>query len=305
MSLPYKRRRRRSDHSVDDWLMTYADMITLLLCFFAIFLSVSVPKDEQFEKARAQVMERFAAPNVLEGKAIPNTNAAGHSDVDPANDALPSIVDLYHTGEGRSVGAGIDAGEGQSQGMGEGEKSGTSETATDGQNQEVWDGMVHEPTEEAQNAGADGKKPQPGEGDKAAKEGDRIKMIEMPSAAFFTSGSAQLSPEGGVLLQQIIDKDLKAADLQGFQITVEGHTDDVPINTLQFPSNWELSTARAAAVVRFFIEHGVDPQRLRAAGYADVLPKAPNRDANGTALPANQAQNRRVVIKLEKIEKAP
>jgi len=60
---------------------------------------------------------------------------------------------------------------------------------------------------------------------------------------------------------------------------------------------------RAAAVVRFFLSQNIPPQRLRAAGYADTFSKVPNRDANGIAIPANQAQNRRVVIKLEKIEK--
>jgi len=63
------------------------------------------------------------------------------------------------------------------------------------------------------------------------------------------------------------------------------------------------ASSRAASVVRFFLEHGIDPERLRAAGYADVFPKVPNRDSNGNAIPANQSQNRRVVIKLEKIEK--
>ena len=84
------------------------------------------------------------------------------------------------------------------------------------------------------------------------------------------------------------------------QVTVEGHTDDAPIHSAQFPSNWELSTARASAVVHFFLDAGVAPSRLRAAGYADTFPLVPNRDAAGRAIPENQARNRRVVIKLER-----
>ena len=284
MSLKYKRKRRRNDHGVDDWLMTYADMITLLLCFFAIFLSVSVPKDEQFEKARQQVMERFAAPDAQQGKVPTRNKVTEQSEDSSSHNSLPSFIDLYHTGEGRSVGHGVDAGEGQSEGMGEGTRQGIGQA----------EGMGA-----GQQQGASGESGRDGQ-----EDGDRIKTLEMPSAAFFARGSAALSAEGAGLLQEIIDKDLKAADVQDYQITVEGHTDDVPINTLQFPSNWELSTARAASVVRFFIEHGVEARRLRASGYADVFPKAPNRDAAGNALPANQAQNRRVVIKLEKIVKA-
>jgi len=98
--------------------------------------------------------------------------------------------------------------------------------------------------------------------------------------------------------------DLRSNRFKDYQITVEGHTDDTPISTARFPSNWELSTARASAVVHFFLDQGIPALKLRAAGYADTFPKAPNRDVNGIAIPQNQSQNRRVVIKLERIEKA-
>lgn len=65
MSFRYqnKRRRQLDDHRLDDWLMTYADMITLILCFFAIILSVSTVKTEKFEQVKQQVMGKFAAPD--------------------------------------------------------------------------------------------------------------------------------------------------------------------------------------------------------------------------------------------------
>jgi chemotaxis protein MotB len=220
--------------------MTYADMITLLLCFFAIFLSVSVPKDEQMAEAREKVRERFASQGstheiILDANSMFGLKA---TDRNTPYDRLPSIVDMYEQGKG-----------------------------------------VH-----------------------VEQEGDRITSIEMDSSAFFASGSAILSSEGQKILGELTQK-LTGKDYINYSITVEGHTDDNPIKTTQFPSNWELSTARAAAVVRFFLEHGIDPERLRAAGYADVFPKVPNRDASGNAITANQAQNRRVVIKLEKIIK--
>ena len=62
---------------------------------------------------------------------------------------------------------------------------------------------------------------------------------------------------------------------KGYQVTVEGHTDDSPIRTRRFPSNWELSTARAAAVVHFLLQQGIPAQKLRAAGYADTFPVSP------------------------------
>ncbi len=141
-----------------------------------------------------------------------------------------------------------------------------------------------------------------GKGVNIEQEGDRITTLEMDSSAFFASGASVLSEEGQKILGELREK-LTSKDYINYSITVEGHTDDNPIRTAQFPSNWELSSARASSVVRFFIEHGIDPERLRAAGYADVFPKVPNRDTEGRAIPENQSQNRRVVIKLEKIDK--
>jgi chemotaxis protein MotB len=78
-----------------------------------------------------------------------------------------------------------------------------------------------------------------------------------------------------------------------FPITVEGQTDNAPINTPLFPSNWELSGARAASVVRLFIDTGVDPRRLTATGYAEQRPMADN------ATPEGRQRNRRVAINME------
>ena len=77
---------------------------------------------------------------------------------------------------------------------------------------------------------------------------------------------------------------------------MQGHTDDTPVNTPAFPSNWELSAARATMVVRLFIQHGMEPTRLAAEGLADTRPKVSNRDVTGKPLPVNQEINRRVSV---------
>jgi chemotaxis protein MotB len=136
-----------------------------------------------------------------------------------------------------------------------------------------------------------------------AREGDRITTLQISSAAFFGSGYATLSLPGKSILRDVAVT-LKSPEFAAYRISIEGHTDDSPISTSQFQSNWELSTARAAAVVRFFLEQGIPPWKLTAAGYADTFPIAPNRNVDGTVIPDNQAKNRRVVIRLEKIDKA-
>jgi chemotaxis protein MotB len=85
---------------------------------------------------------------------------------------------------------------------------------------------------------------------------------------------------------------------EGYLIDVEGHTDDVPIRTARFPSNWELSASRASSVVRYFIEQGIKPSRLKAAGYADTKPKLPNKDIFDEGIPENREKNRRVSLRL-------
>ena len=81
-----------------------------------------------------------------------------------------------------------------------------------------------------------------------------------------------------------------------YRVKVEGHTDNIPIKSSCFPSNWELSASRASAVARFFIDTGVPADRLEVVGLADTRPEAPNEDLYGKPIQENQARNRRIVI---------
>lgn len=120
---------------------------------------------------------------------------------------------------------------------------------------------------------------------------------------FFDSGKVDLLPGGMTILQQV--GEVIKTEAKGFRIVVEGHTDDVPIVSAVFPSNWELSGARAARVVRMFESQGFDRQLLQAIGYSDTRPLVPNRDAAGQAIAANQAQNRRVILRVIRNEQKP
>lgn len=115
-------------------------------------------------------------------------------------------------------------------------------------------------------------------------------------SAFFDAGSAVIKPEALQLLKKVIPVVKKQQ--RKYNVVVEGHTDDNPIHTDYFPSNWELSSQRASAVLRLFEESGFDRGSLRSIGFADTLPVVPNRDAEGKIIAENQNQNRRVVIKL-------
>jgi chemotaxis protein MotB len=116
--------------------------------------------------------------------------------------------------------------------------------------------------------------------------------IRFKGNVLFASASSDLSPKASSILGKLAGE-IKS---RPYHIDVEGHTDDRPITTVQYPSNWELSGARAASVIRFFIEHGVPADGLRAIGRADTEPLRPNRDETNQPIPENQAYNRRVEV---------
>ncbi|MFT3915821.1 MAG: OmpA family protein [Anaeromyxobacteraceae bacterium] len=119
--------------------------------------------------------------------------------------------------------------------------------------------------------------------------------VKLKDKILFSSGSAKVGREGQEALAAVAGV-LKGID--GKVIRVEGHTDNVPVGGA-FPTNWELSTARALAVVRFLQAQGLDPARLAAAGYGEYRPIAPNDSAEG------RSQNRRIEILLAPAGEAP
>lgn len=125
------------------------------------------------------------------------------------------------------------------------------------------------------------------------RDGRRL-VIRVKGQALFASGSAEMSPESREVLDEIV------AMVRGYprhHLDIKGHTDDIPIHTSEFASNWELSAIRATRVLRYFVDHGIASYRMTATGYADTDPLAPNTSD------ANRALNRRVEFVLE--EEAP
>jgi chemotaxis protein MotB len=113
--------------------------------------------------------------------------------------------------------------------------------------------------------------------------------VRLAERVLFPTGSATVSSDGRRTLRHVADV---LRTVKGRAIRVEGHTDSIPVRTDAFPSNWELSTARASAVVRVFQEQGINPAMLGGAGFADSLPIATNETSEG------RAQNRRIDITL-------
>lgn len=114
-------------------------------------------------------------------------------------------------------------------------------------------------------------------------------VVQLPEAVLFPSGSDKLRKEGSAVLAELGPV---LASLTGREFQVGGHTDNVPIRTKRFASNWDLSVARAVNVTELLIGSGLEPTRVSAAGYADTQPVASNDDPEGRSL------NRRIEIAL-------
>lgn len=224
-------RRRRNhisdDENADRWLLTYADMITLLLAFFVVMYSMSQVDAKKFGRMAE------ALNGVLRGgESILNTYDKPH---------LDDGHGLLKLGNLRMI-----------------------QTRFRKQFEDL------------------GK-----ESDVETEITERGLVVHIVESALFGQGSAILKPRATGIL------DLIAGQIQGIpnHIRVEGHTDDRSINTARFPSNWELSSARATEVVRYFTDnHGLQPNRASALGYGKFRPVLPNNSIE------NRAKNRRVDV---------
>jgi len=145
------------------------------------------------------------------------------------------------------------------------------------QTKSQYDGLVSNLTEEVKK------------GQLQVRQFKDMLTVEVAEQLFFDSGRAALKDQGKDVLKRVGEA------LKGYDdkiIRVVGHTDNVPIATSQFPSNWELSVARATTVVRFLQTAGVPPERMTASGRGEYSPVAPNDDADG------RRKNRRIEITL-------
>ena len=257
-----RRQRRRAgdgqgDGHADDerWLLTYADMITLLMALFMVLFSISSVNVSKFETLKETLQNAFSPKVLSGGGSILPDGGASRSPQPPSQQPTPAAVprqleDRAHQGrrdeqeDFRRRKRQRDA-YARSHGF-----SASIETLIDSR------GLV-------------------------------IRLLT--DDVVFDSGSATLKPEAAPLLAKI--SALVNVDAS-HPISVGGHTDDVPIATGRFPSNWELSAARAAGVARFLTGHGVAATRLEATGVADQRPIATNTTEEG------RSRNRRVEIAL-------
>lgn len=221
--MPFKRPEKKQDED-EGWLVTYADSVTLLLCFFIILFSVSEPQPSAYKKL---------------AKSLADAGFFEEVEEDPV-EAMAESLEVM---------------------------------------------IEEEQLEEVM----------------AVEITDKGMTLELSSSSFYEVGSAKFKREAIPILKKVADI-LRDFDYDAYIIAADGHTDDTPIRSNVFPSNWELSAGRAANVVRFFIASGLTRELMQASGYADTRPKVPNLDDEGNGIAQNREINRRVIVRVERVD---
>lgn len=126
---------------------------------------------------------------------------------------------------------------------------------------------------------------------------DRGVVLNLDGGTLFVPGAADLKPEVQPLLKEMATT-LANPRFADYRIEVQGHTDDTPIATAQFPSNFDLSAARALSVSRAFMGYGVRAEQITISAFGPNAPRVPNHLDDGTPLPQNRALNRRVAVRI-------
>jgi chemotaxis protein MotB len=287
--------------SEERWLLTYADMLTLLFALFMVLFSISSVNISKYQVLQQSLKAAFSGSILPGGRAVLQSGSESTAAHTPATAAVPSIVPLVPTPTSRSSSS-TGAASAPSSAAALAAKAAAAKPLTSAQLQAALNSMAASVAEQDSFASLQKRLNAyaRAHGFSAAvqtviqRRGLVVRVLT--DKLLFASGQATLQPEGQPLMDEVAQ--LLNVD-KSHPITVEGHTDNVPIATAQFPSNWELSTARATTVVRFLIAHRVGAGRLGAVGYAALHPLASDATAAGRAL------NRRVEIVLMRLNPVP
>ena len=235
------------------WLVSYADFVTLLFAFFVVMYSISSVNDTKYASLSEALDEAFSKAHKVLKVVDPIQIGSEPRTIQPI------ILDNPTTEEKKK-------------------QRKLSDEILKERRQLL---MVSEQFEDVLQPYVENDLVE-------VKRNDFWIELEMNSQLLFLSGEAELSAKAVPVLRKIAEVIRRMPNV----INIEGHTDDVPIDTIEFPSNWDLSSARATTVVREFIRNGISPKRLSAVGYGEFHPVADNNNIEG------RNKNRRVVLVL-------
>jgi len=272
-----RRKRGGGDHHGADerWLLTYADMITLLMCLFMVLWSISSVNISKLQELQRSLQDAFVGKVMDSGSSVLSGTPTSIQGVQTAQASQPTFSEQNIV---PNVSHPITQ---------------ATEAAANKAAQHEQESLRHVQQQVQAYAHAHGL------GNQIRTTIDERGLIIrlLTDKVLFDSGQAVVKPGAEPLLDKIAQ--LISATHITNPIRVEGHTDNVPVSGGPFHDNWELSAARATAVLEQFLSDGVSPAQLSMAGYADQHPIAPNTTAAGRGL------NRRVEVVITRKHPAP
>ncbi|MGD8590120.1 MAG: flagellar motor protein MotD [Chromatiales bacterium] len=261
MARRHKKNSENENH--ERWIVSYADFITLLFAFFVVMYSISSVNEGKYRVLSQTLIDAFQEPKrSLDPIQIGDLARGDGEAADQADNALIEMP-THDSAANPSDPAQNSMKEDSSEGSTDEQRLGYLAAVIEN----ILADYIHQELVEVRHS-------------------DNRVMVDMKDKMLFPSASARLSITAEKVLREVSHI---LTDLPN-QIQVEGNTDDRPIHTEEFPSNWELSAARAASVVHLMTRVGVDPSRMSAIGYGEYRPVADNDNEEG------RQKNRRVTL---------
>jgi chemotaxis protein MotB len=270
-------RRRPAEHEEEEheneerWLVSYADMMTLLFCLFMVLFAISSVNTSKFESLKLSLQESLSGKVLSGGQAIMETGETRETErsvPDPPIQAMTPVETVRS--EMDAAKAKVSAEEA----LKEEESFRRLKARIDADARDM--GLAKKVRTDIRERG--------------------LVVRLLTDGVFFDSGQADLKPASLPILSKL--GDLISGE-QKHPVVVEGYTDDQPISSGIYPSNWELSGARASSVVRRILAAGVHRERVSTAGYAERHPVSSN------ATPQGRSRNRRVEVVLTRLNTTP
>jgi len=259
----------KCEEGLPAWLATFADLMSLLMCFFVLLLSFATIDAIRFKKMADSMKDAFGVQREVPANEIVMGTSVIMTEFSPTTTPEPSPIDEVRQKTTDIEKQHLDVKEAMETAAEQIQKEieQQAEELRQVLDKEIREGLVDVETEDG-----------------------RI-IIRIEEKGSFASGSDRLDPG----FYSVMDRISEAVVNSPGQVIVAGHTDDVPISTERFRSNWELSSARAVTVLHALLQNpAVDPHRVRVEGRADSVPLVPNDS------PENRAKNRRVELIIER-----
>ncbi len=265
------------------WMATFADLMALLMCFFVLLLSFSEMDAMKFRRLAGSLAQAFGVQTKVNVTEIPKGTSIIAQEFSPGRPEPTPVNVIFQRTEDITQ-MSLEVRDSQEYDIEHGEPN--MDQSAQERLQQIVAELVEQTRQDATEL-ADKLKDRIASGDIEIETKGRQIIIRIREKGSFESGSATLAPD----YYDVIDEIRAVLMLKPGHIAVQGHTDNIPIRSDRFRSNWDLSAMRASSVALQLMRGGyLAPNRFEVAGYADVKPLAPNDSA------FNRARNRRVEI---------